>query len=114
MRSYRFRVLLETQSFLWILSEEAFDEVFEFLRRVLREANNPLADDIVELAFGVSVVGRTAHIKLVKHDAELVPVDHAIVATFIDDLEREIGGSAAERFVERVKVVGFLGKAEVS
>ena len=114
MGTDRFRILLEAQPLLWVLGEEALDEVFELLRRVLGEANDPLADDVVELSLGVGIVRRTAHVELVEHNAELVPVYHAVVAPLVDDLKRKIGGRAAEGLVEGVQVVCLFGEAEVS
>lgn len=84
------------------MGEQPLDEIFEFFRGILREADDSLADYVIELTLGIGIVRRTSHVELVEHDAELVPIHHAIVAPFVDDLKRKIGGSAAEGFVERV------------
>lgn len=44
MLTHRLRVLLESQSLLCVLSEEALDEVFEELWCVFGEANEALPD----------------------------------------------------------------------
>lgn len=36
------------------------------------------------------------------------------MTSFVDDLKRKIGGSAAERFVKRVQIICLFGEAEIS
>lgn len=84
------------------MGEEPLDEIFELFRGILGESNDSLADDVIELTFGISIIRRTSHVELVEHDAKLVPIYHAIMTSFVDDLKRKVGRCAAERFIERV------------
>ena len=110
----RLRIFFAAEPLLRILAEQFLDEISKELRGIFGEAYDSSPDEVVKLSLGVGVEGREAGIELIEHDAELIPVSHAVMPLFVDDLQREVGGGPAERFVDLVQVLLLLAQPEVS
>jgi len=113
MLLYRLRIFSTSQSFLRILTQQLFNQISECFRRVFGEPYHSSPDQIIQLSFGISVERRETSIQLIQYNPKLIPVSHAVMSLFIDDLKRKIRWSPTKRFVDLIQILQSLAQPEI-
>lgn len=114
MLFYGLGVVGESEPLLWVLGQQFFNEISEQFGGSSWESDDPCSHILVQLGLCFGEEGRNACVQFIQHNSVLVPVGHPVVSLFVDNLERQVGRSPAETFVDVIDTGSLLRESKVS